>query len=136
MKHVGIFKRTFFILRDRRILVHPARYADGAVHLSRLRHYQRDRNARIAIPDQSKERWAKKITQRLVASGYFLIDENLQEVAQIEQHFPAGKTKMTMSFPFEPKHAPQSAPQIQLIADATDPNTATTLINYAFTIIY
>ena len=139
MKQFGIFiqKELFHILRDRRTLFILLGMPMALVLLFGFAITNEIDNARIAILDQSKGEMSQEITQRLVASGYFLIDENLQEVAQIEQHFRQGKTKMAVIFPSElQENMRRNLPtQIQLIADATDPNTATTLINYASAII-
>ncbi|MCB0558288.1 MAG: ABC transporter permease [Lewinellaceae bacterium] len=139
MKQFGIFiqKELFHIFRDRRTLLILLGMPIVLVLLFGFAITNEIDNARIAILDQSKGEMSQKITQRLLASGYFLIDENLREVAEIEQHFREGKTKMAIVFPPElQENLRRNLPtQIQLIADATDPNTATTLINYASAII-
>ena len=139
MKQFGIFiqKEFYHILRDRRTLLILLGMPVVLVLLFGFAITNEIDNARIAILDQSKGEMSQEITQRLVASGYFLIDENLQEIAQIEQHFREGKTKMAVVFPsgIEEDKRRNLPTQIQLIADATDPNTATTLINYASAII-
>ena len=139
MKQFGIFiqKELFHIFRDRRTLLILLGMPIVLVLLFGFAITNEIDNARIAILDQSKGEMSQELTQRLVASGYFLIDENLWEVAEIEQHFREGKTKMAIVFPPElQENLRRNLPtQIQLIADATDPNTATTLINYASAII-
>ncbi|MCB0586382.1 MAG: ABC transporter permease [Phaeodactylibacter sp.] len=139
MKQFGIFiqKELYHIFRDRRTLLILLGMPVVLVLLFGFAITNEIDNARIAILDESKGEMSREITQRLVASGYFLIDENLREVSEIEQHFREGKTKMAVVFPPDlqeniRRHLPA---QIQLIADATDPNTATTLINYASAII-
>lgn len=139
MKQFGNFikKELFHIFRDRRTLLILLGMPMVLVLLFGFAITNEINNARIAVLDHSKGEMSREITQRLLASGYFLIDENLREVPQIERHFQAGKTKMAIVFPPElQENLRRNLPtQIQLIADATDPNTAATLINYASAII-
>lgn len=139
MKQFGIFiqKELYHIFRDRRTLLILLGMPVVLVLLFGFAITNEIDNARIAILDQSKGEMSREITERLLASGYFLIDENLREVGQIEQHFREGKTKIALVFPPElQEDLRRNLPaQIQVIADATDPNTATTLINYASAII-
>lgn len=139
MKQFGIFiqKELYHILRDRRTLLILLGMPMVLVLLFGFAITNEIDNARIAVLDYSKGEMSREITDKLAASGYFLIDENLREVDQIEQHFREGKAKMAVVFPagLQEDMRRNLPAQIQLIADATDPNTATTLINYASAII-
>ena len=57
--------------------------------------------------------------------------------AQIEKAFKSGKIKLAVVFPagFNEDLLHFNKAQVQIIADASDPNTASTLINYASSII-
>ena len=95
------------------------------------------KDTRIAILDQSKDVHTKGLIQQIESSNYFDIDRELRSVSEIEGAFKSGKIKMAVIF--EPQFAEQIAhsgqSQIQLIADASDPNTATTVTNYATAIV-
>ena len=95
------------------------------------------KDTRIAILDQSKDIHTEGLIQQIESSNYFDIDRELRSVSEIEGAFKSGKIKMALIF--EPQFAEQIAhsgqSQIQLIADASDPNTATTVTNYATAII-
>ncbi len=95
------------------------------------------KNSRIAILDQSKDEVTASITQQLEASQYFDIEKNLQSEADIEPAFREGKIKLVIVFPsqFQSTLLHTNTAPIQLIADATDPNVANTLTNYASAII-
>jgi len=95
------------------------------------------KNSRIAIYDQSKDEATQVISNEIAASRYFNLAENVFSYNQIEQAFKRGKIRLAIVFPrnfrYDLLHA--NSAQIQLIADASDPNTANTLTNYASSII-
>ena len=95
------------------------------------------KNAKIAILDQSRDIATGEISAQLSASRYFEIEENLSTYADIEKAFKAGKIKMAVVFPnhFNEELLHVNKAQIQLVADASDPNVANTLTNYASAII-
>ncbi len=94
-------------------------------------------DAKIGILDKSKDETTAKIIDRLVASGYFQISDYLSNEKDIEASFRRGDIKMAMVFEpeFGTRFYREGSAQIQLIADASDANTATLLSNYAESII-
>ncbi len=94
-------------------------------------------DARIAILDNARDPMSRELSDRLLSSGYFLLDSSLITGKQIEPHFKQGNTKMVVVFParFQSDFYRHGQAQVQLITDASDPNSATTLINYASAII-
>ncbi|MEW6654045.1 MAG: ABC transporter permease [Bacteroidota bacterium] len=95
------------------------------------------RNATIAILDNAKDETTQKIITKFESSRYFDIDRTLTANNQIEAAFKTGKIKLAVVFQtnFQNELSHANKAQIQLIADATDPNQATTLVNYASSII-
>lgn len=95
------------------------------------------KNTRIAILDNSKDEATRAITQELEASRYFDILLDIRSNADLEKAFRTGKIKMAVVFPdkFQDELLHTNKAPIQLIGDATDPNVANTLINYATAII-
>lgn len=95
------------------------------------------KNTRIGILDNSKDETTSAIIQQLEASQYFDIVENIPSNAKLESSFQAGSIKLAVVFPenFQEQLLHTNAAQIQLIGDATDPNTSNTLINYASAVI-
>lgn len=91
------------------------------------------RNTNIAILDNSKDETTRQIIYKIENSKYFDIDRTLIKNEQIEKAFKTGKIKLAVvfqeNFANDLFHANKA--QVQIIADATDPNQATTLINYA-----
>jgi ABC-2 type transport system permease protein len=95
------------------------------------------KNSKITILDPSKDQMTQQITERIEASKYFEIEKSIQSPAQINQAFREGKIKMALIFPtnFAKELSHTNQQTIQFIADATDPNVATTLTNYASAIV-
>jgi ABC-2 type transport system permease protein len=95
------------------------------------------KNTRIGILDNSKDEITRAIIHQLEASRYFDIVENIPSNSQLEPTFQAGAIKLAVVFPenFGAQLLHTNKAAIQLIGDATDPNTANTLINYASAVI-
>ncbi len=95
------------------------------------------KNAKIVIIDYAKDRASAQIIERIEASKYFEVDKTLISHREMEAAFKEGKIKMALIFPenFNYNLLHTNSNQIQLIADASDINTATTLTNYMSSII-
>jgi ABC-2 type transport system permease protein len=94
-------------------------------------------NSKIAILDQSHDNTTREITTKLLSSGYFVLEEELMPGADVEDVFRKGKVKMVIDFEqnFEQSLERLGKAHVQLLADASDPNTARILTNYASGII-
>ncbi|MFZ4401075.1 MAG: ABC transporter permease [Bacteroidales bacterium] len=94
-------------------------------------------NAGIAILDNSKDAVTRKITDKILSSAYFKLEKNLDNYSQIEENFRNGKIKEVIVFEnnFAQKLEKEKKASIQIIADASDPNTANILSNYTISII-
>ncbi len=95
------------------------------------------RNCSIAILDNSKDASTQNIITRIESSQYFDVDRTLASNSQLEDAFKSGKIKLAIVFQpnFQNDLLHSNKAQIQIIADATDPNQATTLTNYVSTIV-
>ncbi len=95
------------------------------------------RNANIAILDNSKDEVTQSIINKIENSQYFDIDRTISTNEQIEQAFKTGKIKLAVVFQqnFQNELSHLNKAQLQIIADATDPNQATTLTNYLSSIV-
>jgi ABC-2 type transport system permease protein len=95
------------------------------------------KNANIAILDNSKDAATTSLTAELDASRYFALERNIVSYREIEEEFKKGKIKLAVVFPqhFDDDLQHFNKAQVQLIADAADPNTASQLTNYATSII-
>jgi ABC-2 type transport system permease protein len=95
------------------------------------------KNSRIAILDRSKDVATASLIAELEASRYFEIRSYLHTYQEVEEEFKKGNIKLAVILPqnFAVDLLHLNTAQIQLIADASDPNVATTLTNYATAII-
>lgn len=95
------------------------------------------KNSRIIIVDYAKDDISRQITEKLEASKYFDLEKKQLTHNQIEETFKEGKIKLAVVFPanFASDLLHFNKAQIQVIADASDPNTANTLTNYLTTIV-
>lgn len=95
------------------------------------------KNSKIAVLDNSKDAATTSLIAQLNASRYFDLEKELLTYSQVEEEFKKGKIKLAVIFPqhFNEDLQHFNKAQVQLIADASDPNVANTLTNYASAII-
>ena len=139
MKPLAIFlwKEALHILRDKRTLLILMGMPIVQVLLFGFAITNEINNARIAILDPAQDEMTQQLTQRLVASGYFQLAARAEREEDILHSFRRGEIKMAVLFSpnFAERFHHNRPAQIHLLADASDPNTATTLITYASAII-
>ena len=95
------------------------------------------KNSGIAVLDPSRDASTVQITARLEASQYFDILEDLVTDKAIDRAFKEGRIKMALVFPpdFRNTLMRTGHADVQIITDASDPNIASTVANYASAII-
>lgn len=95
------------------------------------------KNAQIVISDYSNDIATQSIIHKFEASNTFEIQRQNRSHQEIEEAFKSGKIKLAIVFPanFNADLQHLNKAQVQIIADASDPNTANTLTNYATSII-
>jgi len=96
------------------------------------------KNAEIAVFDQSKDATTMAVINEINASRYFRVIKYLGSYEEIGATFREGKIRLAVVFPQNFQHdlRHNNYAQVQLIADASDPNTANTLTFYASSIIH
>ncbi len=96
------------------------------------------KDVKIAVYDKSKDNVTREITNKILSSGYFLLSEKIDSNNELERIFQKGEVKEIIVF--EPEFAKKlentNTANIQLIADASDANTANLITNYTKAIIY
>jgi len=94
-------------------------------------------NAHIAILDHSKDVVTREITRKLLSSHYFILNQYLKSDNDIETAFKKGEVKEVVIFErdFARKLKKEGRANIQLILDATEPNTANILNAYTTGIV-
>ncbi len=90
------------------------------------------KDAQIAILDLSKDEVTRRISEKVLSSGYFILEKNLTSFNEVDQVFKEGNVKLALIF--EPEFAKNldktGKAKVQIIGDASDPNTANILVNY------
>ncbi len=139
MKQFIIFvqKEFYHIFRDRKSLLIIIMMPIVQIILFGFALTNEIKDSNIAIFDNSKDITTAKIIQRLDASRYFNVAKIIHTQEEIETVFKTGKIRLVVVFQpeFEKDLLHGNHAAVQLIADATDPNTATTVTNYATSII-
>ncbi len=95
------------------------------------------KNAPIAIIDHSNDQVTREITSKILSSGFFILNDEVRGEGHIEEVFRHGKVKEVIIFEsdFATRLEKDHQANIQVIADASDPNTANLLVNYTSAII-
>lgn len=95
------------------------------------------RNAGVAFLDLSKDEMTQKLTNKIISSGFFRQTENLVSYNEIEGIFRKGKTKVVIIFEkdFGNKLLNEGKANLSILADGSEPNTATLITNYITAII-
>ncbi len=139
MKQFRIFvkKEFFHIFRDRKSLLIIFLMPVVQIILFGFALTNEIKDSNIAVLDNTKDDASRAIINRLDASRYFNVASIINSQSEIEKTFKTGKVRLIVVFQpqFQESLLHTNHAQIQLIADASDPNTATTITNYASNII-
>ena len=139
MKQLAIFiqKELWHIVRDRRSLIILLGMPVVLVLLFGFAITNEIDNGRLAILDRAGDEVSRTMTGKLQASGYFKLVNTLSHSGEVEPAFRSGAVQLVVVFPPDLANALRAgrSPAIQLLADASDPNAATTLISYASSIL-
>jgi len=95
------------------------------------------RNAGVAFLDLSKDETTRQITDKICSSGYFRKTGDLSREKDIDLILKKGKTKAVVVFEnnFGRNLISEGSAGISIIADGSEPNTATLVTNYLSAII-
>lgn len=95
------------------------------------------KDARIVVCDYAKDLTSQQIISKLEVNTTFNLEKVLLSHSQIEKAFKKENIKLAIIFPanFNKDLMHLNKAQVQIIADASDPNTATTLTAYATAVI-
>lgn len=132
-----IKKEFRHVLRDRRSLLILIGLPITMVLLYGFALSNEVRNSRVAILDHSRDNATRALVERLDQSNYFSAVEYLSDASEIERVFRENKARLVIIFPqnFEQDLLHARKAQVQLIADAADPNTANIVITYASAVL-
>lgn len=130
-------KEFYHVLRDRRTLLILFGMPVAQILIFGFALTNEVKDAKLLIVDQAKDVSSQKIIAEISASRYFKIENAVSDPKQIEPVFQKGGIHLAIVFPANFNHdlMHQHKVQIQIIADASDPNMATALTNYISAII-
>jgi ABC-2 type transport system permease protein len=130
-------KEFYHIFRDRRTLLILFGMPIALVTLFGFALTNEVRNADIAVLDYDHGPRSRDVQNRLFSSGYFGLHERLTSYDGVEAAFRRGRIKLAVVFPagFSTDLDHLGHAQVQLVADASDQNTALSLVNYATAIV-
>jgi len=95
------------------------------------------KNSKIVVLDLAKDVASQQITQQIDASQYFQVEQSEMNLQQVEEAFKTGNIKVAIVFPegFNEILSHENRARVQIIADGSDPNYATTVTNYLSAIL-
>jgi len=137
-RFIGFVKKEFYhIFRDRRSLFILFGMPVVQILLFGFAITNEINNVDIAILDHSKDANTQEIINKISASKYFSINQLISNEKEIEAVFKKGKVKAVLTFEkdFSKNLIKENKATVQIIADATDPNTANTISNYVNAIL-
>lgn len=139
MKSLSAFikKEFFHIIRDKKTLLIIFVMPVMLVTLFGFAIKVEVKDIEVAILDKSKDELSIGLTKKLVSSKYFIKNQDLTSEREIEECFKDGTVKMVIIIPenFSHDFYNQSRASIQIIADASNMNSATSVLSYTQSII-
>jgi ABC-2 type transport system permease protein len=139
MKKILIFIRKEFahVLRDRKTLLILFGMPVVQILIFGFALTSEVKDARIVIMDQAGDAASRQIISKIEASRYFKVDKTIRNDQEMKAALKRGEIRLAVIFPanFNYDLTHQNSARIQVIADATDPNNATTLTSYISSII-
>ncbi len=139
MKQLLSFIRKEFVhvFRDRKTLVMLFGFPIVQIVLFGFALTNEIKNANIVVVDNAKDVASQQIIDKMEGSKFFHVQKTLLTPSQIDAAFKEGKIKLAVVFPanFNTDLLHLNKASIQVIADASDPNTAVTLTNYVSSIV-
>ncbi|WP_321480698.1 ABC transporter permease [uncultured Bacteroides sp.] len=138
MKQFRIFVKKEFlhIFRDRRTMMILLGMPIIEIILFGFAISTEVKNVRVGVLDPSGDVISRKIIDRVDASEYFTLTDNLHTPQEMEEAFRQGEIDLAIVFSprfFDNLYTGDA--KIQLVADASDPNMAVTRSGYASGII-
>ena len=127
-----LYKEIYHIIRDMRTLIVLIGMPVVQLLLFGYVLTNEIKDAKIAILDHSKDEVTSELTQKFLSSGYFKLSRELQSENEINTLFQEGDIKEVIVFEedFARKFEKDGNAKIQIINDASEPNTANLLVNY------
>ena len=129
-------KEFYHIFRDRRTMLILLGMPVVQIILFGFAISTEVKNVRVVVLDPSNDVMTRRIVDRIGTSEYFRMERMIHSPEELETIFREGDADLAIVFSTRFADGIYTGDsQIQLVADATDPNMATTRTNYAAGII-
>jgi ABC-type multidrug transport system, permease component len=139
MKQLFAFirKEFYHVFRDRRTLLILFGFPIVQILLFGFALSSEVKNIGIAIQNNAHDVNSSEIINRIQKSSYFKVKEQIVSYSDVERRFKDGSIRCAIIFPvnFGQDLYRKEGSRIQILADASDPNTATIAANYLTAII-
>jgi ABC-2 type transport system permease protein len=139
MKRLFAFirKEFYHVFRDQRTLLILFGLPVAQIVLFGFALSSEVKNIGIAMQDNSHDLHTENIIRKIQSSSYFNVETPILNYKDIEKRFKDGSIKCAVIFPsnFASDLQRVGGAKIQVIADASDPNTATIVTNYLSAIV-
>ncbi len=137
-RFIGFIKKEFYhIFRDKRTLFILFGMPIVQILLFGFAITNEINNVDIAILDKSKDATTQEIINKISSSKYFSLKQMIENETEIETIFKKGRVKAVLVFEkdFSKKLTKENNATVQIITDATDPNTANNITNFVSSIL-
>ncbi len=137
-RFLGFIKKEFLhIFRDYRTLVILFGIPAAQILIFGYAVSMDIKNAGIAVLDLSHDEITRSLTDKIISSDFFKKTESLLNYSDIDKVFKKGKTKAVIIFEenFGKKLVSEGKASLSIIADGSEPNTATLVTNYTTAIV-
>ncbi len=94
-------------------------------------------DVKIAVLDRADDYMSRELADKLLSSDYFILIDRLNDESEIERAFRSGRIKeaIVIEPQFTSRILREGKGNVQIIADASDPNMAQMMIAYTSSII-
>jgi ABC-2 type transport system permease protein len=135
---IGFVKKEFIhIFRDVRTLVVLFGLPVAQILIFGFVIRNEIQDVQISILDKSKDPVTFDITNRILSSGFFRLHSYLKTESEADEVFKAGKVREVVVFGenFAENIQKDNKASLQLLADASDPNSARMIVSYTQAIV-
>lgn len=132
-----VVKELFHIFRDYRTMIILFGIPIAQILIFGFVITNEIKNVGVAVLDHSNDHLSIELRNKIFSSGYFHFEGFLESEKQIEETFKTGKVKTVLVFgpKFSKVFNEEKYLPLQIIADASDPNTANLVVNYTQAIV-
>lgn len=139
MKKLFVFirKEFYHVFRDRRTLLIMFGLPLVQILLFGYALTSEVKNARIVVMDLAKDEMSKEVVEKISATPNFIVEQRIIPQSKLDAEFKKGHTKAIVIIPqnFEYTLMNTKKASIQVLADATEPNIAKTIIQYVEAVV-